>query len=61
MDLTLSVTGPIIYLVPRKEVMTFPAKWMVKEVGGGFRVGNTCTPMADSCQCMEKKHYSTVK
>ena len=22
--------------------------------GGGFRIGNTCTPMADSCQCMAK-------
>ena len=22
---------------------------MGKEVGGGFRIGNTCTPMADSC------------
>ena len=22
--------------------------------GGGFRIGVTCTPMADSCQCMEK-------
>ena len=22
--------------------------------GGGFRMGNTCTPMADSCQCMAK-------
>ena len=21
---------------------------------GGFRMGNTCTPMADSCQCMTK-------
>ena len=21
-----------------------------KEVGGGFRMGNTCTPVADSCQ-----------
>ena len=20
--------------------------------GGGFKMGNTCTPMADSCQCM---------
>ena len=20
-----------------------------REVGGGFRMGNTCTPMADSC------------
>ena len=25
---------------------------MGKDVGGGFRMGNTCTPMADSCQCM---------
>ena len=24
-----------------------------REVGGaGFRMGDTCTPMADSCQCM---------
>ena len=23
---------------------------MVREVGGGFRMGDTCTPMADSCQ-----------
>ena len=23
-------------------------------VGGGFRVGNSCTPVADSCQCMAK-------
>ena len=22
--------------------------------GGGFRMGNTCTPMADSCECMAK-------
>ena len=25
-----------------------------REVGGEFRMGNTCTPMADSCQCMAK-------
>ena len=24
------------------------------EVGNGFRMGNTCIPMADSCQCMAK-------
>ena len=24
------------------------------EVGGGFRIGNSCTPVADSCQCMAK-------
>ena len=27
---------------------------MGKEVGGGFRVGNSCTPVVDSCQCMAK-------
>ena len=27
---------------------------MGREVGGGFRMGDTCTPMADSCQCMAK-------
>ena len=24
------------------------------EVGGGIEMGNTCKPMADSCQCMTK-------
>ena len=24
------------------------------KVGEGFRIGNSCTPMADSCQCMAK-------
>ena len=27
---------------------------MVREVKGGLRMGNTCTPMADSCECMAK-------
>jgi len=27
---------------------------MGRAVGGGFRMGDTCTPMADSCQCMAK-------
>ena len=27
---------------------------MGREVGGGFRMGNTRTPVADSCQCMAK-------
>ena len=27
---------------------------MGREVGGGFRMGNTCNSMADSCQCMAK-------
>ena len=25
-----------------------------REVGGGFRMGNTCKSMADSCPCMAK-------
>ena len=27
---------------------------MGREAGGGFRMGNTCTPLDDSCQCMAK-------
>ena len=35
---------------------------MGREVGGRFRMGNTCTPMADSCQCMAKPiQYCKVK
>ena len=36
-----------------------PEGW---EVGGGFRMGNTCTPMVDSSQCMAKPiQYCKVK
>ena len=31
-----------------------PEGWDGREVGGGFRMGNTRTPMADSCQRMAK-------
>ena len=35
---------------------------MGKVVGEGFRVGNSCTPVADSCQCMAKPiQYCKVK
>ena len=35
---------------------------MGREVGEGFRMGNTCTPMADSRQCMAKPiQYCKVK
>ena len=35
---------------------------MMKDVGGGFRLGNTCTPVVDSCQCMAKPiQYFKVK
>ena len=31
-------------------------------VGRGFRVGNSCTPVVDSCQCMAKSiQYCKVK
>ena len=33
-----------------------------REVAGGFRMGNTCTPMAHSRQCMAKPvQYCKVK
>ena len=33
-----------------------------REVGDGFRMGNMCTPMADSCWCMAKPiQYCKVK
>ena len=31
-----------------------PRDGMGREVGGGFRMGNTCTPMDDLWQCMAK-------
>ena len=31
-----------------------PEGWDGEGLGGGFSLGNTCTPMADSCQCMAK-------
>ena len=35
---------------------------MGRFVGGGFRVGNSCTPVVDSCQCMAKPiQYCKVK
>ena len=35
---------------------------MGRGVGGEFRIGNSCTPMADSCQCLAKPiQYCKVK
>ena len=31
-----------------------PEEWGGEGSGRGFRMGNTCTPMADSCECMAK-------
>ena len=39
-----------------------PEGWDGEGGGAGFRMGNTCTPMADSCQCMAKPiQYCKVK
>ena len=45
-------SSPVQHLLPSKEGDG--------EVGGGFRMGNTCTPMVDSCQSMQN-HYNIVK
>ena len=34
---------------------------MGREMGGSFRMGNTCKSMADSCQCMAKATTIIVK
>ena len=35
---------------------------MGREVGGGFRMGNTCTPVVDACWCIAKPiQYCKVK
>ena len=31
-----------------------PEGWGGEGGGKGFRMGDTCTPVADSCQCMAK-------
>ena len=31
-----------------------PEGWDEEGCGRVFRMGNTCTPMADSCECMAK-------
>ena len=36
-----------------------PEGWMEREAGGGIGMGNTCTSMADSCQCIAKT--TTIK
>ena len=31
-----------------------PEGWDGREVGGGFRMADTCTPKANLCQCVAK-------
>ena len=37
-----------------------PEGWDKEGCGRGFRMGNTCIPVADSCQCMTN-HHNIVK
>ena len=37
-----------------------PEGWDGEGGEGGFRMGNTCTPMVDSCQCMNCQLYETT-
>ena len=34
--------------------VTLKKDGMGRELGGGFRIGDTCIPMAESCQYMAK-------
>ena len=38
-----------------------PEGWVGEGGGRGVRMGDTCTPMADSCECMAKNHHNIVK
>ena len=39
-----------------------PKVWVGEGGGRGFRMGNTCTPMADSCECVAKppQYYKVI-
>ena len=39
-----------------------PEGWDGREVGAGFRMGDTCTPVADSCPHMAKplQYYKVI-
>ena len=38
-----------------------PEGWDGRKVGGGFRMGDTCTPVADSLAMHGKNHYNIIK
>ena len=59
---TMETVTDFIFLAPKslQMVITAMRDGMGREVGGGFRMGNTCTPMVDSYQCMAKS-YNIVK
>ena len=39
---------------PKEILLRYRRDGMGREMGGGFRTGNTCIPVADSWQCMAK-------
>ena len=49
--ITLGIETLNIFLL---DTILFQRDDMRREVGEGFRIGNSCTPVADSCQCMPK-------
>ena len=38
-----------------------PEEWDGEGGGRVFRMGDTCAPTADSCQCMAKNHHNIEK
>ena len=59
--LVLVGLSPLKYQPPRCTGMT-QRDGVGREEGGGFRMGNTCTPMEDSSQCTAKPiQYCKVK
>ena len=46
--------GLVIYFTYDNTHVSVLFSQMGREVGGRVRMGNTCTPMADSCECMTK-------
>ena len=46
---SIHVSKPFSGTRGRSSKMIWGGRWE-----GGFRIGNSCTPMADSCQCMAK-------
>ena len=41
-------------IMTKKHPLASSRKHVTAGLGGGFRMGNTCTPVADSCHCTAK-------
>ena len=42
---------------PKPILWDNPEGWVGRKAGAGFRMGDTCTPVAGSCQCKAKPQY----